>query len=132
CRTLASCGGTPAGTATAPSTAAGLTSGDRGGVAGRSPSDRPRGGRSAGAVRRSPLFVVRVDGPTRRAAEWPAPGARPPVFVGLGAGAPGRQRHQELLAERGDVPLAHPPPLGQLVLSTVPRVPDDTRDPQAR
>src|SRR5439155_16887058 len=131
-RTLSTTGRAPCGTDTAASTAAALTSGDRGEVAGRSPSDVPRDGRSAGAVRRSRLFVVRVDGPTRRAAEWPAPGARPPVLVVLGAGAPGRQRHQEVLGERGDVRLVHPPQLGQLVLGTVPRVQDDTRDRQAR
>src|SRR2546426_5210688 len=71
--------------------------------------------------------VVRVDGPTRDAAELAAPGARPPVLVGLGAGTPGRQRHQQVLGERGDVWLVHPPQGGPPVLGTVPRVQEDTR-----
>src|SRR5207245_7293261 len=64
----------------------------RGEVAGRSPSDVPRGGGSAGAARRSRLFVVRVDGPTGGPAGGPAAGPRPPAPVGPGRGAPGLAR----------------------------------------
>jgi len=99
------------------------------GVAGLS---RTAGRAGGGAVkrRRSPSVAVwvtdrlwrrRGGGPKRSSAS----------SRGLGAGAPGGQRHQEVLGERGHVRLVHPPQLGQLVLG-VPCGQDDARGRQAR
>src|SRR5207245_1900877 len=73
----------------------------------------------AGAV--IPTAVAGTSSPPTRSApsaRAACAGARAPVHAGVGAGAPGWQRHEQVLGQRRDEGLVHPAHLGKLVVGT--------------